>query len=110
MTYGARTWSANEVLELDTDSFTYQVIHNQLYQLTMGAVITVPIVGFDPEKCCAVVLPTQPATNNSSTSAMPYQSVGMGVVTVRSKHPNQPSADSYGSTIQFRLLVMRHKN
>lgn len=110
MTYGARTWSSNEVLELDTDSFTYQVIHNQLYQLTMGAVITVPIVGFDPEKCCAVVLPTQPATNGNSTSAMPYQSVGVGVVTIRSKHPNQPSADSWGSTIQFRLLVMRHKN
>ena len=110
MGYGARTWSANGALELDTDSFTYQVIHNQLYQLTMGAVITVPVAGFDPATCCAVVLPTQPAANDNSTSAMPYQSVGMGVVTIRSKHPNQPAADSWGSTIQFRLLVMRHKN
>lgn len=110
MTYGVRTWNANGVLEMDTDSFTYQVIHNALYQLTMGAVITVTIAGFDPSKCSATILPTQPAANNYSVSAMPYQSVAMGSVTVRSKHPAQPASDNYGSTIQFRLLVVRYKN
>ena len=31
MSYGIRTWNANGVLEMDTDTFTYQVLHSQTY-------------------------------------------------------------------------------
>ncbi|WP_321847279.1 hypothetical protein [Pseudomonas paraveronii] len=108
MTYGVRTWSANGVLEMDTDSYTYQVLHNAVYTLAMGAVVTANIAGFNPATCTAVILPTQAAANNYCYSAMPFMSVGVGSVVVRSKHPNEP--DAIGSTIQFRLLVMRFKN
>ncbi|AMW64548.1 hypothetical protein QIT80_gp88 (endogenous virus) [Pseudomonas phage phiAH14a] len=108
MIYGARTWSPAAALQLDTDSFTYQVMHNALYQLSAGSVITVPIAGFNPSNCVAVILPTQPAANNYANSAMPFQSVAVGSVTVRSRNPRE--ADNIGSTIQFRLLVMRYKN
>ena len=45
MTYGVRTWSANGVLEMDTDSYTYQVLHNAVYTLAMGAVVTATLPG-----------------------------------------------------------------
>ena len=51
MSFGLRTWSSNGVLELDTDTFTYQVIHNQQYTMTNGGSITVPIAGFTTDKC-----------------------------------------------------------
>lgn len=108
MTYGVRTWSENGVLEMDTDSYTYQVLHNAVYTLAMGAVVTANIAGFNPATCTAVILPTQAAANNYCYSAMPFMSVGVGSVVVRSKHPNEPGA--IGSTIQFRLLVMGFKN
>lgn len=108
MSHGVRTWDASGNLQMDTDSFTYQVLHNALYTLTMGAIVTASIAGFDPATCTAVILPTQAAANNYCNSAMPFMSVGVGSVVVRSKHPNETGA--IGSTIQFRLLAMRFKN
>lgn len=114
MTYGLRTWNDEGVLEMDTDSFTYQVIHNQLYRMGLqgnGLVITVPIPGFNTASCVAMVLPTQAAPNESSLYAMPYVSVANGVVTLRAKHPDQPDgSDAHITAIQFRLLAMRYRN
>ena len=111
MSYGLRTWNAKGVLELDTDTFTYQVIHNQVYQLTLRAVITVSIAGFSPANCVATILPiTPPNTSyNSCYDAMPYMSVASGQVVVRSQNSMEPDTHN-GSAIQFRLLVMRFKN
>lgn len=109
MSFGCRTWSGSGVLEMDTDTFTYQVLHNQQYQLTLGAVITVPVSGFTTSSCVAVVLPTQAPDWEFAGNAMPYVSVADGVITVRSKHPLEPTVET-GSTIQFRLLAMRYKN
>lgn len=108
MSHGVRTWSENGTLQMDTDSFTYQVLHSQTYTLSLGQVITVSIPGFDPAKCVAVILPTAPAPNTYSYSSMPFMSVGVGSVTVRSKHPEEPG--NIGSNIPFRLLVTRYKN
>lgn len=108
MSTGLRTWAANGALQMDTDSYTYQVLHNAVYTLAMGAVVTANISGFNPATCTAVILPTQAAANNYCYSAMPFMSVGVGSVVVQSKHPNEPGA--IGSTIQFRLLVMRFRN
>ncbi|CAI8712652.1 PKD domain-containing protein [Pseudomonas sp. IT-P291] len=106
MSYGLKTWSANGTPELDTGKFTYQVIHNQVYQLTGANTITVPITGFSPSNCAAVILPTTAPTGTFSSQAMPYESVVEGVVTIRSKNPSEPG--TVGSAIQFRLLVMRY--
>lgn len=110
MSFGLRTWSAKGAIELDTDNFTYQVIHNQRYQLSRGAVITVPIAGFDPAKCSASILPINPAASADNWEAMPYMSVGAGFVSIRSLHPNEDPKYGYGSTIAFRLLAMRYRN
>lgn len=109
MTYGVRTWTANGAIEMDTDSFTYQVLHNQVYQLTTNAVITVPVPGFSPATCVAAILPTRAATNDNASNAMPFQTVANGSIVIRSRHPNEPFPEG-GSLIQFRLLVMRYKN
>jgi len=108
MTYGVRTWSANGVLEMDTDSYTYQVLHNALYNLAVTPVVTVFIPGFDPANCTAVVLPTVAAANQYCSSALPYMTVSPGVVQVRNKNPAE--TDWFSTSIQFRLLVMRFKN
>jgi hypothetical protein len=102
MSYGLRTWGSNGVLELDTGSFTYQVIHNGLYQLSVNQVLTIPIAGFSPST-------TKAASAENSLNAMPYESVAEGVVTIRSRNPSEADA-AIGSAIEFRLLVMRYKN
>lgn len=110
MTYGVRTWGAGGALEMDTDSFTYQVIHNQTYKLSgRNAVVTVNIASFDPLKCVAVILPTSIATADVAREAMPYQFVAPGVIQIYSKHPREPDT-SINSQIEFRLLVMRYAN
>jgi hypothetical protein len=109
MSFGMRTWSASGAPEVDTGNFTYQVIHNQVYQLTVNATITVPISGFSPSTCVAVILPTQAPTAENSLNALPYQTVGEGVVTIKSRNPSEPSS-TIGSAIEFRLLVMRYAN
>lgn len=109
MTYGVRTWTATAEIEMDTDSFTYQVLHNQVYKLSTNAVITVPVPGFSPANCVAAILPTQVSTGNYASNAMPYQTVANGTIVIRSRHPNEPFSEG-GSLIQFRLLVMRYKS
>jgi hypothetical protein len=109
MSFGLRTWSGAGAAELDTDNFTYQVIHNQLYQLALGQVLTIPIAGFNPATCAAAILPTLPSSGDIMSNALPYESVSVGVVTIRSKHPSEPQPE-VGSTMQFRLLVMRYAN
>lgn len=108
MSFGLRTWGAGGALELDTDSFTYQVIHNQLYTITDRGVITVPIAGFDPSTCCAAILPINAPTSNDVTQGMPYMYVNSGYVTIRSQNVN--GGNYRGSTISFRLLAMRYRN
>lgn len=108
MSFGMRVWGPDGSLQMDTDSFTYQVLHNTLYTLSGNPVITVNVPGFNPDTCSAVILPTQPAADNYCLSALPYQSVAPGVVTIRGKNPSE--SGSILSTIQFRLLVMRYKN
>jgi len=109
MSYGLRTWGSNGALELDTGSFTYQVIHNGLYQLSVNQVLTIPIAGFSPSTCAAAILPTKAASAENSLNAMPYESVAEGVVTIRSRNPSEADT-AIGSAIEFRLLVMRYKN
>ena len=108
MSFGLRTWGAGGALELDTDSFTYQVLHNQLYTITDRGVITVPVAGFDPSTCCAAMLPTAAPSSTDVTQGMPYMYVNSGSITIRSQNVN--GGDYNGSTIQFRLLAMRYRN
>lgn len=108
MSSGMRVWGADGSLQMDTDSFTYQVLHNALYNLSITTVITVSIPGFNPANCVAVILPTQAAANSYCNSALPYQTVALNTVTIRAKNPAE--TDWFSTLIQFRLLVMRYKN
>ncbi|UXZ98916.1 hypothetical protein K3169_14095 [Pseudomonas phytophila] len=111
MTFGVRTWNAKGDLEMDTDSFTYQVIHNQVYQLNGTNAFSISIPGFNTSNCVATVLPISSSNSGLAKGAMPFVSVASGSVSVSSRNPQEPNADSvYGSQIQFRLLVMRYKN
>lgn len=108
MSFGLRTWSDNGTPELDTDNFTYQVIHNQLYTIADRGVLSINVPGFTKETCCATLLPTQPITSDNVREAMPFMHVSPNNITIRSQNVN---GGSYiGSTIQFRLLVMRYRN
>jgi hypothetical protein len=108
MSFGLQTWGTNGALQLSTDNFTYQVIHNALYTAS-ASTITVNISGYSPSTCSAVLLPVNPAPNEYIYSAMPFMIVGAGYVQILGKHPNETDA-SLRSTIQVRLLVTRYKN
>lgn len=111
MSYGLRTYSDNGTVELDTTVFTYRVLHNAVYKLSGSNSFTVSVPGFLTSTGVACVLPLgAPSGNDYAREAMPYVAVSNGQVIVRSKNPSEPSSDpSFGSQIQFRLLVMRYK-
>lgn len=107
MSFGLRTWSANGTLELDTDNFTYQVMHSELYTMTNVWSITVPITGFTTDKCVAVMLPLGGVVYESAAEAMPYIFQSNGYVRIDSR---PEGSTSNGSMISFRLLAMRFRN
>lgn len=111
MSYGLRTYSATGDIELDTTVFTYRILHNKVYKLSGSNSFTVSIPEFTTTTGVACILPIgAPSGNDYAREAMPYVAVSNGQVIVRSKNPSEPSSDpSFGSQIQFRLLVMRYK-
>jgi hypothetical protein len=110
MSFGCRTWSASGILEMDTDSFTYQVIHNQQYQVYPGYINAISIPEFNPSNCVASLLPVQASPDNSNGQTMPYVSVSVGTVTIRGSNPSESDPINTGSALLVRLLVMRYKN
>lgn len=107
MSFGLRTWGAGGTLELDTDSFTYQVMYSQTHTISDASVITIPITGFTTDKCVAVILPFGDVTSNIPSQAMPYIYQADGVVTIYGRPKN---STDLGSRISFRLLAMRFSN
>lgn len=106
MSFGLRTWSANGGLQMNTDDFTYQVIHNQQYQAGVNPIV-VSIPGFTVATGVASLLPVGVPTAQNSLNAMPYVEVYDGGVTIRGKHPQEPG--TVLSTAIVRLLVMRYR-
>ena len=109
MSYGVRTWSANGTLQLDTSTYTYQVLHSQTYALTRAQVITVSVPEFRTDNCSAAILPIGAPSGAYANDAMPYMTVSNGSISIRSKNPSEPGNDS-ASQLRFRLLVMRYRN
>ncbi|CAM4005874.1 hypothetical protein [Pseudomonas wadenswilerensis] len=113
MSFGLRTFSSTGVMELDTTSFTYQILHNELLDFTATTTPrTISIPGFDPDKCSAVLLPidaVDDSNRDTHATAMPYISLAPGVVTVLSRHPNETDS-RFVTLIRVRLLVMRFRN
>lgn len=110
MSFGLRTWSDTGIVQMDTDSFTYQILHSQTYKLTAGQVLDVSVPGFDPGTCSAAILPIGelPNPDVGITGAIPYVSVSSGSISIRSKHPSEAS-QGLSTRLEFRLLVMRYK-
>ena len=107
MSFGLRTWNENGVVQMDTDSFTYQVIYNQLHSVDGANSYTIQIPGFTTEKCVASLLPLGTVASESAWEAMPFIFQNEGSVLIR---PRPESSTSVGCKISFRLLVMRFKN
>ena len=109
MSYGLRTWDEGGVLQMDTDSFTYQVLHSETYTLARSQVLTVTVAGFDPATCSAAILPISPPPDEvvAVSGAIPYVSVAQNTITIRSKHPSETGTNM--TQLTFRLLVMRYK-
>lgn len=111
MSFGLRTWSEKGVLEMDTDSFTYQVIHSQTYTLADKATIVVSLPEFTPASCTAAILPIGPPAEAGDpvgvTKAAPYVRVSQGKIEIFAVNPT--SSASRKTQIEFRLLVMRYK-
>lgn len=107
MSFGLRTWNENGVLEMDTDTFTYQIMFSQTYTMANGGSITVPVAGFTTDKCVAVMLPFGTVTSETASEAMPIIYQNNGSITINSRPSGSTSA---GSMITFRLLVMRLRN
>lgn len=106
MSFGLRTWGVDGTLQMDTDTFTYQVIHNEVYSMGPNVVHNISIPAFSQRNCVASLLPTGRASAQGYDT-MPYQTVGEGVVRLSSYHPNDTTVYS---RLEVRLLVMRYKN
>lgn len=96
---------------MDTDTFTYQILHSKTYSLSSGQTITVYVDGLDPNTCSAAILPIGDIVYlsgglQSVVSAVPYVKVSSGTVTIS---PRNPSPSSSATKLDFRLLVMRYK-
>ena len=112
MTYGLTVWDAQGNVQMTTDDFTYQQLHNQVYDLKLAASYTVSVPGFDPSKCVATILPTDSATEaqlDEGSNALPYMTVSVGSIIIARANPSAP-ASSAVSLLRFRLLVMRYSN
>ena len=106
MSFGLRTWGSDGTIQMDTDTFTYQVIHNQVYSFGPGVVYDVAIPEFSTRNCVAAMLPTG-VSGPSGYETMPYQTVREGFVRMSAYHPN---ATNMSSKLEMSLLVMRYKN
>lgn len=106
MSFGLRTWSEDGTIQMDTDTFTYQVIHNKTYQFGAGVVHGVTIPGFSPSTCVATLLPTGRVGGATGYDTMPFMFVGAGGVTIYAYHPLNTAVYS---RLEVRLLVMRYK-
>lgn len=106
MSFGLRVWGEDGALQMNTDDFTYQVIHNQQYQAGINPIV-VSIPGFTVATGVASLLPVGNATAENALNAMPYIEVYDGGVTIRGKHPQEPT--TVLSTATVRLLVMRYR-
>lgn len=114
MSYGFTVWDEQGNVQMTTDDFTYQVMHNQVYQVgTSGQnPIVLNLPGFDPVKCSAVILPTDAISESAmdeAINALPYISLAVGVITISRQTPFG-TANTGSSLLRFRLLVMRHSN
>lgn len=105
MSFGLRTWGGDGVIQMDTDTFTYQVIHNKTYQFSSGVTHGVTIPGFSPSTCVAALLPTGRA-GGVGYDTMPFMYVGAGGVTMYAYHPLNTAVPS---RLEVRLIVMRYK-
>lgn len=112
MSYGFTAWDAEGNVQMTTDDFTYQVMHNQVYDLRVTAPLSISVPGFDPAKCSAVILPLDAISETEmgfATNALPYTSLASGLITIRRQTP-AGTVNAGSSLLRFRLLVMRHSN
>ena len=99
--YGLRTWDEQSRLQLDTSTFTYQMVHNVVVNFAVTPTITLPINGNSSNHCVVILNLTGIPTSNY----MPHIVVGAGAVAVYRYHPNAPN--NGGTIITARILVMR---
>jgi hypothetical protein len=100
---GFRTWDAQARLQLDTSTFTYQIVANVLANFATTSVVNIPITG-NASNHCAVVLAL---TGTASNSFMPHIAVQTNNVQVTRYHPSSPSANDTRNTV--RILVMKFR-
>lgn len=93
MSFGLRTWNASSQLELDTTTFTYQVLYNEIITFagaTSRQSRNLVIPGFSTANCCFLLLPTSETPGfGGIQDAAPFVIPGSGAVTVRNWHPNE---------------------
>lgn len=80
MSFGLRTWDEQARLQLDTSTFTYQIVANVLINFSTTQITNIPIVG-DASNHCAVVLAL---TGTISNSFMPHITITNNNVRINS--------------------------
>jgi|GEM_PF-746543 len=100
---GLRTWDELGRLQLDTSTFTYQIVANVLVNFANTSLVNIPITG-NATNHCAVVLAL---TGTVDTAFMPHIVVQTNNVQVTRYHPSSPSAGD--TRITARILVMKFR-
>lgn len=100
---GLRTWDDAGRLQLDTSTFTYQIVANVVVNFATTELVNIPISG-NASNHCAVVLALTGAADNSF---MPHIVVQTNNVRVTRYHPAAPTANDTRNTV--RILVMKFR-
>ncbi len=100
---GLRTWDEIGRLQLDTSTFTYQIVANVLVNFANTTAVNIPITG-NATNHCAVVLAL---TGTIDNSYMPHVVVQTNNIQVTRYHPSAPSSNDTRNTV--RILVMKFR-
>ncbi len=100
---GLRTWDAQGRLQLDTSTFTYQIVANVLVNFANTSLVNIPITG-NATNHCAVVLAL---TGTINDSFMPHIVVQTNNIQITRYHPSAPSVNDTRNTV--RILVMKFR-
>lgn len=121
MSHGLRTWNANGALELDTNTFTYQVLGQWVIDFSNSTpqnpgIVTLNIPGFDPSTCALILLPTRaqdiyyPDGTKTNAKCYPYVTVSASQAVVRSVYPGASSTSNAVATCRaiLRAIAIRY--
>lgn len=120
MSYGLRTWNEAGLLNLDTDTFTYQILGSWVLDFTSStwanpANFTLSIPGYDPANCALILLPIRsadvpgPTEAASNAKSYPFVTTSAGQAVIKAFNPSATSSITISPKGIFRAMAIKYR-